>query len=292
MTKLYQKLIKSCPSDSEVKKGLKKIQASGSTANVADKHLMMSILNMIDLTSLNTTDNKSHIIHFTGKVNSFSGRFSNIPNVAAICVFPNFVAVVKEKLTAKNVKIASVAGSFPTSQTFRNLKVTECKMAIEAGADEIDIVIPVGAFLANDYTSVIDEIREIKAAIGSKQLKVIIESGLLAETEHIFRASMIAMDAGADFIKTSTGKTPVSATPEAAFIMCRAISDFYSETGIKVGFKAAGGISSAQDALVYYDIVKQCLGESWLNNSLFRIGASKLANNILTEISGCPSYHF
>jgi deoxyribose-phosphate aldolase len=290
MTKLYQKLIKSCPSDTEIKKGLKKI--SSSIPETPDKHLLMSLLNMIDLTSLNTTDNRSHIIHFTGKVNSFSGRFSNIPNVAAICVFPNFVAVVKEKLTARNIKIAAVAGSFPTSQTFRSLKVTESKMAVEAGADEIDIVIPVGAFLGNDFALVADEIREIKEAIGSRQLKVIVESGLLGDAEHIFRASMIAMDAGADFIKTSTGKTPVSATPEAAFIMCRAISDFYSETGIKVGFKAAGGIVTPAEAVTYYQIVKYCLGEEWLNNTLFRIGASRLANNILSEISGCPSYHF
>jgi deoxyribose-phosphate aldolase len=290
MTKLYQKLIKSCPSETEIKKGLKKV--SSSVPGVPDKHLLMSILSMIDLTSLNTTDNKSHIIHFTGKVNSFSGRFSNIPNVAALCVFPNFVAVVKEKLTVRNIKIASVAGSFPTSQTFRNIKVTECKMAVEAGADEIDIVIPVGAFLGKDFTSVVDEIREIKGAIGSKTLKVIVESGLLADPEQIFMASMIAMDAGADFIKTSTGKTPVSATPEAAYIMCRAISDFYSETGIRVGFKAAGGIVTPADAIIYHQIVKHCLGEEWLNNSLFRIGASRLANNILSEISGCPSNHF
>jgi deoxyribose-phosphate aldolase len=290
MTKLYQKLIKSCPSETEIKKGLKKVTSS--IPATPDKHLLMSLLNMIDLTSLNTTDNRSQIIHFTGKVNSFSGRFTNIPNVAAICVFPNYVAVVKEKLTARNIKIAAVAGSFPTSQTFRSIKVTESKMAVEAGADEIDIVIPVGAFLGNDFAAVADEIREIKEAIGSRQLKVIVESGLLGDAEHIFRASMIAMDAGADFIKTSTGKTPVSATPEAAFIMCRAISDFYSETGIKVGFKAAGGIVTPADAIVYYQIVKYCLGEEWLNNTLFRIGASRLANNILTEISGCPSYHF
>lgn len=290
MTKLYQKLIKSCPSEAEVKKGLKK--AASAVPEAPDKHLLMSLLNLIDLTSLNTTDNKSHIIHFTGKVNSFSGRFTNIPNVAAICVFPNFVSVVKEKLTARNVKIASVAGSFPTSQTFRSLKVTECKMAVEAGADEIDIVIPVGAFLGNDFAAVADEIREIKGAIGNKLLKVIVESGLLGDFENIFRASMIAMDAGADFIKTSTGKTPVSATPEAAFVMCHAISDFYAETGIKVGFKAAGGIVTPSDAIKYYEIVRHCLGSEWLNNNLFRIGASRLANNILTEISGCPSDHF
>jgi len=290
MTKLYQKLIKSCPSEAEVKKGVKK--AVTSVTETPDKHLLMSLLNLIDLTSLNTADNKSHIIHFTGKVNSFSGRFTNIPNVAAICVFPNFVSVVKEKLTARNVKIASVAGSFPTSQTFRSLKVAECKMAVEAGADEIDIVIPVGAFLGNDFAAVADEIREIKGAIGNRLLKVIVESGLLGDFENIFRASMIAMDAGADFIKTSTGKTPDSATPETAFVMCHAISDFYSETGIKVGFKAAGGIVTPADAIKYYEIVKHCLGTEWLNNNLFRIGASRLANNILTEISGCPSDHF
>jgi deoxyribose-phosphate aldolase len=254
--------------------------------------MLMSILNSIDLTSLNTTDNKSKILHLTGKVNSFSGRFSNIPNVAAICVYPNFVSVVKEKLTVKNVKIASVAGAFPTSQTFRSIKVSECKMAIEAGADEIDIVMPVGAFLGNDFEMVADEIREIKKAIGEKHLKVIVESGLLGNNEQIFKASMIAMDAGADFIKTSTGKTSVSATPEAAFIMCRAILDFYSETGIRVGFKAAGGIVTTTDALTYYHIISNSLGEEWLGEKLFRIGASRLANNILTDISGSTCEYF
>jgi deoxyribose-phosphate aldolase len=290
MTKLYQKLIKSCPSETEIRKGLKKV--SSTTPPVPDKHLLMSILNLIDLTSLNTTDNKSHIIHLTGKVNSFSGKYSNIPNIAAICVYPNFVSVVKEKLSARNVKIAAVAGAFPSSQTFRSIKVTECKMAIEAGAEEVDIVIPVGAFLGNDFTTVADEIREIKEAIGEKHLKVIVESGLLGDFEHVFKASMIAIDAGADFIKTSTGKTPVSATPETAFIMCRAIADFYSETGIRVGFKAAGGIVNPEDAINYYQIVNHCLGEEWLNNTLFRIGASRLANNILSEISGCRIDHF
>ena len=290
MTKLYQKLIKSCPSESEIKKGLNKI--SSTLPSSPDKHLLMSILNMIDLTSLNTTDNKSQIIHITGKVNSFSGRYSNIPNVAAICVFPNFVSVVKEKLTAKNVKIAAVAGAFPTSQTFRSIKVAECKMAIEAGAHEIDIVIPVGAFLGNDFAMVADEIREIKDSIGEKQLKVIVESGLLGDYKLVFKASMIAMDAGADFIKTSTGKTAISATPEAAFVMCRAISDFYSETGIRVGFKASGGIVNPADAINYYQIINYCLGEEWLKNTLFRIGASRLANNILSEISGCRIDHF
>ena len=168
MTKLYQKLIKQCPSEAEIKKGLKTVNSI--TSEAPDKRLLMSILNSIDLTSLNTNDNKSQILHLTGKVNSFSGRFSNIPNVAAICVYPNFVSVVKEKLTVKNVKIASVAGAFPSSQTFRNIKVSECKMAVEAGADEIDFVMPVGAFLGNDFEMVADEIRVIKKAIGEKHL--------------------------------------------------------------------------------------------------------------------------
>ena len=290
MTKLYEKLIKSCPSETEIKKGLK--SASSGSAKEPDKHLLMNILNSIDLTSLNTTDNRSQILHFTGKVNSFSGRYSNIPNVAAICVFPNFVSIVKEKLTARNVKIAAVAGSFPTSQTFRMIKIVESRMAVDSGADEIDIVIPVGAFLSNDFVTVAEEIREIKQAVGDKTLKVIVESGLMTDYEQIFKASMIAMDAGADFIKTSTGKTAVSATPEAAFVMCRAITDFYSETGIKVGFKAAGGIVSTKDAITYWNIASHCLGEEWMNNSLFRIGASRLANNILTDISGSCIQHF
>lgn len=290
MTKLYEKLIKSCPSESEITKGLKKVLSS--IPPDPGKHLMMNILNVIDLTSLNTTDYKSNIIRLTGTVNSFQGRFSNIPNVAAICVYPNFVSVVKEKLTAKNVKIAAVAGAFPTSQTFRSIKIAECKMAADAGADEIDIVIPIGAFLGNDYAYVAEEIQEIKEALGDRLLKVIVESGLLGDAEQIFRSSMIAMDAGADFIKTSTGKVSVSATPEAAFVMCKAISDFYAETGIMVGFKAAGGISTAAEALLYHQIVEECLGPDWLNNKYFRIGASRLANNILSEIAGERHEHF
>lgn len=289
MTKLYQKLIKTYPSEAEINKSLKKISEAGLKA---DKKVLMSMLNMIDLTSLNTTDNRSSILRFTGNVNSFSGRYSNIPNVAAICVYPNFVPVVKEKLNVRNVKIAAVAGGFPTSQTFRTIKVTESKMAVDAGADEIDIVISVGSFLGESYDKVADEIREIRHAIGDKVLKVILETGLIGDYENIFKAAMIAMDAGADFIKTSTGKTPVSATPQAAFVMCRAISHFLDETGIKVGFKAAGGIVTAADALMYYHIVESCLGRDWLNNKLFRIGASRLANNILSEISGSPVVHF
>lgn len=290
MTKLYEKLIKTSPSEAEINKAIRRVMVDVKAG--ADKRRLMSILNMIDLTSLNTTDNRTSIIRLTGNVNSFSGRYSNIPNVAAICVFPNFVPIVKEKLSVRNVKIAAVAGGFPTSQTFRTIKITESKMAVDSGADEIDIVIPVGSFLGNDFDRVADEIREIKETIGDRHLKVIIETGILSDYDKIFRASMIAMDAGADFIKTSTGKTEISATPQAAYVMCRAISDFYSETGIRVGFKAAGGIVTAADANIYFNIVASTLGQDWLSNRLFRIGASRLANNILTEISGSPCTHF
>lgn len=290
MTKLYQKLIKKCPTEAEIKKGLK--SAYSDISGVLDRKLLMEILSVIDLTSLNTTDNKQHILHMTGKVNGFHAHFKDIPNVAAICVYPNFVPVVKEKLTARNVKIAAVAGAFPSSQTFRSIKVSECKMAVDTGADEIDVVIPVGAFLGNDFAAVADEIREIKSVIGDAQLKVIVESGLLNNHEQIFRASTIAMDAGADFIKTSTGKTNISATPDASFVMCRAISFFYEETGIRVGFKPAGGIVTSGDAAIYFNIVRKNLGEEWANPGLFRIGASRLANNILSDIMGCRADHF
>lgn len=290
MTKLYQKLIRNCPSETEIKKGLK--SAYIDIQGVLDVSLLKDILSVIDLTSLNTTDTKSQIIHFTGRVNSFHAKYPELPNVAAICVFPNFVPVVSEKLTSKNVRIAAVAGSFPTSQTFRSIKVAECKMAADSGADEIDIVIPVGTFLGNDFAAVVDEIREIKEAIGETQLKVIVESGLLGNHEKVFKASMIAMDAGADFIKTSSGKTNISATPDAAYVMCRAIAVYYAETGIRVGFKPAGGIVTSGDAAIYFNLVRNLLGEEWLNSRLFRIGASRLANNILSDILGCRADHF
>jgi len=290
MTKLYEKLARSCPSEQEVKRGLKKVYSE--ITGLPDRKTLLEILGLIDLTSLNTTDNKSNILQLTGKINSFYARYSNIPTVAGICVFPNFVQIVREKLTARNVKVVAVAGGFPTSQTFRSIKIQECKLAIDAGADEIDVVIPVGSFLGNDYPAVAEEIREIKSTTGDRLLKVIIETGLLGSNEQIFRASMIAMDAGADFVKTSTGKTSVSATPESAFVICRAISVFFRETGIKVGFKPAGGIVTSQDAQVYYNIVRNELGTDWLNPSLLRFGASRLANNVLSDIMGSRADYF
>ncbi|MBP5589194.1 MAG: deoxyribose-phosphate aldolase [Bacteroidales bacterium] len=291
MTKsLYEKLVKQNPSMTEVKRTVGKILSSDDV--VKDKHLFMNIFNCIDLTSLNSTDNKSKILQLTGKVNSFQVRYKNIPNVAGICVFPNFVSLVKERLIPKNVKIVSVAASFPYGQTFHDIKVTECMMACNNGADEIDIVLNQGAFFSGDDETVLDEIKGIKDAIGDKTLKVIIESGKMETHDQVFKAAMMAMDAGADFIKTSTGKMGVGATPEAAYLICKAINYFYQDTGIKIGFKAAGGISTVEDAIKYYSIVKYCLGDEWLNNQYFRIGASRLANNILSEIGGERLEHF
>ena len=247
---------------------------------------------LIDLTSLNTTDNKSRIESICQKVNNFNSAYPGLKNVAAICVFPNFISSLKANLKTPGVKIVSVAASFPSSQTFREIKLAECSRAIKEGADEIDIVISLGELLDNNPDIVSDEIKSIKDAIGEKHLKVIIESGMLKEPWLIYKASMIAMQSGADFIKTSTGKTDVAATPEAAWVMCNAIKDFLMATGKKVGFKPAGGITSPADVSVYYSIVKSVLGNEWISPALFRIGASRLANNLLSLITGQELVYF
>ncbi|HCV15222.1 MAG TPA: deoxyribose-phosphate aldolase [Rikenellaceae bacterium] len=241
-------------------------------------------IGLMDLTSLNHTDTVSKIESMVQKVNSFKEQFSNYPQVAAICVYPNFTKTVRDLLKDKNVKLAVVAGVFPSSQSFLEIKCGECRMASDAGADEIDIVLSLNHFLGGDYNKASGEIVEIKKAAGKAHLKVILESGTLNDPEQIYKASMLAMEAGADFIKTSTGKTEPAATPEAAFVMCCAIKDFHDKTGIKVGFKPAGGIVTPKDAILYYAIVDSVLGEDWLNPNLFRLGASRLANNILSEL--------
>lgn len=239
-------------------------------------------LSFIDLTSLNSTDTTAKIIAMTDKVNTFKTTFPNYPAVAAICVYPNFAAIVKYNLKDQGVQIAVVGGVFPSSQSFLEVKVAECKMAVEKGASEVDIVLSLNHFLSDQNELAAKEILEIKKAIGSAHLKVILESGSIKEAELIYKASMLAMDAGAHFIKTSTGKTEPAATPEAAVVMCRAILDYYNKTGRKVGFKPAGGISTPEDAVKYFSIVQTILGDQWLNSSLFRIGASRLANNLLS----------
>ena len=244
------------------------------------------LFHCIDLTTLKCTDSEEGIMKFTNKVNEFVDKYPDLDNVAAICVYPNMAEIVNDTLEADNVKIACVSGGFPSSQTFMEVKVAETAMAIHTGAEEIDIVMPVGKFLCGDYEGMCDEIGELKDICGDKTLKVILETGALKTASNIKKAAILAMYSGAEFIKTSTGKEAISATPEAAWVMCEAIKEYYKETGRKVGFKAAGGVDTVKKALAYYTIVKEILGEEWLNNGLFRIGTSRLANSLLSEIVG------
>jgi len=243
-------------------------------------------LSCIDLTTLNSTDNPKQGEKFASKVSGFPGNFPGIPNVAAICVYPTLVETVKKNLLVPGVNLASVCAGFPSSQTFLEVKVLETQMAIAKGATEIDIVLNLGNFLAEDYPAVLQEISILKKLCGSLHLKVILESGTLKSPSKIWKAANLAMQAGADFIKTSTGKSEPAATPEAAWVMCSAIKNYYEKTNRKVGFKAAAGIVTTDEALIYIAIVKEILGDEWLNNKLFRIGASRLANNLLTSIKG------
>lgn len=244
------------------------------------------LFSCIDLTTLNTTDSDESVMRFTEKVNKFEEEFPDLKNVAAICVYPNFAQVVKDTLEVEGVNIACVSGGFPSSQTFTEVKVAETALALADGATEIDIVISVGAFLSEDYETMCEEIMEIKETCKERHLKVILETGALQTASNIKKASILSMYAGADFIKTSTGKMQPAATSEAAYVMCQAIKEYHELTGNKIGFKPAGGINTVHDALVYYTIVKEILGEEWLNNQLFRLGTSRLANLLLSEIKG------
>lgn len=249
-------------------------------------------LSCIDLTTLNSTDNHFQGEKFATNVSRFQDEFPGLPNVAAICVYPTLIESVKKNLKAPGIKLASVCAGFPSSQTFLDIKVMEIKMAIAKGATEIDIVLNLGDFLSGDDAAVIQEISMLKRACGEVHLKVILETGALKSPTKIWQASLLAMQAGADFIKTSTGKLEPAATPEAAWVMCTSIKNYYEKTNKKVGFKAAGGIVEPADALIYLAIVKEVLGDEWLNNKLFRIGASRLANNLLTAIKGESVVYF
>lgn len=277
--------------DAEVAAQVAKIVAEKVSANNTPE-VKKLLFNCIDLTTLRTEDSDESVMKFTQNVNRFDNEFPDLKNVAAICVYPNFAEIVRDTLEVEDVKIACVSAGFPSSQTFIEVKVAETSMAIMDGADEIDIVISVGKFLAGDYESVCDEIEELKAACKGKHLKVILETGALQTASNIKKASILSMYAGADFIKTSTGKQQPAATPEAAYVMCQAIKEYHALTGNKIGFKPAGGINSVNDALIYYTIVKEVLGEEWLNNSLFRLGTSRLANLLLAEITGRKTKFF
>lgn len=268
--------------------------------NLIDKNLSKystpevykQLFNCIDLTTLRATDSPRSVADFTERVNQFETEHPEMPNVAAICVYPNFAQVVRAVLEVSEVDIACVSGGFPSSQTFPEVKVAETALAVAGGADEIDIVINVGDFLDGDYESVCDEIAELKEATRDGRLKVILESGALKTAENIRNASLLAMYSGADFIKTSTGKEYPGASHFAAYVMLHAIKEYYEATGRMVGFKPAGGVRTPEDAVGYYILVKEILGDKWLSNEYFRIGASGLANNLLTAIFGTETKFF
>lgn len=250
------------------------------------------LFNTIDLTTLKATDSPQSVADFTERVNAFDEEYPMLKNVAAICVYPNFAQVVRAVLDVTSVDIACVSGGFPASQTFNEMKIAETALAVAGGADEIDIVLNVGNFLDGDYEAVCDEIIEQKDACRDARLKVILETGALKTAEKIKKASVLSLYSGADFLKTSTGKEFPGASLEAAYVMCQCIKEYYEATGTMVGFKAAGGVATTEDAVKYYTIVKEVLGEEWLSNEYFRLGASRLANNLLSDILGKETKFF
>ena len=266
----------------EVKQLLEKIQSN--LPSKSDKELLKTIFSLIDLTTLSERDNIENVSQMCERVNLLGESYPTMPVVAAICVYPELVSVVKEKLENPLVSIASVGGGFPSSQTYTNIKIMEIEQAIEQGAEEIDFVLPVGKFLMGDLEYVEYEIQIIKQRMGPIHLKVILETGSLQDYSSIRKASLLAIGAGANFIKTSTGKVSPGATPEAMIVMCAAIKDYYNKTGKKIGIKPAGGISNSETAILYYAIVREILGKDWLNSERFRIGASRLANCLLADI--------
>ncbi len=244
------------------------------------------LMGSVELTTLKTTDSEESVLKFTERVNDFDDTYPDLPHVATICVYPCYASIVSQSLQVEGVEIACVSGSFPSSQALIEVKVAETALAIKDGATEIDIVQSVGKFQNGDYETVCDEISELKAVCGDKKMKVILETGLLKNASEIKKASLLAMYAGADYIKTSTGKEKPAATPEAAYVMCQAIKEYYDKTGVQIGFKPAGGLNTVHDALVYYTIVKEVLGEKWLTNQWLRLGTSRLANLLLSEVVG------
>lgn len=249
------------------------------------------IVGMVDLTSLHSQDSDDSITALVDKINKFDDKFEILPHPAAICVYPSFVPIVKDSLT-EDVEIAAVAGGFPHSNTFIEVKIAEVSLAVAEGATEIDVVLPAGKVLSHQYDEVFNELTEIKEACRDAKLKVILETSILRDAETIKEAALIAMIAGADFIKTSTGKESQCATPEAVYLMCDAIAEFNKINNTKVGIKVAGGVATTADAVKYYTIVKHVLGEEWLTPELFRFGASRLVNNLLTSLDGQPVQYF
>lgn len=276
--------------DAEVATATKNI-IDGHFAENNNREVWIQCLNQIDLTTLNGEDTVAKVEGMASKVTNFKKNFPDLKNVAAMCVYPALADVARQNLP-KDIHVACVSAGFPASQTFIEVKIAETALALKAGADEIDIVLSVGKFLEGRYQECFDEISELKAVCGEHHLKVILETGALVTAENIWKASILAMAAGADFIKTSTGKIKVNATPEATYIMCNAIKQWQEKTGVKVCYKPAGGVSTTDEAVTHYTLVKEILGQEWLNNASFRFGASRLANNLLTSIVGTETKYF
>ena len=272
--------------DTEVSEAVRKIIAEKVHENDNDD-VKRFLFGSIELTSLKTTDSDESILAFTERVNQFDSAYPDMPHVATICTYPCYASIVSESLEVSGVEVTCVSAGFPSSQMLPEIKVAETALAVKDGATEIDIVMSVGKFLSGDYEGMCDEISEIKSVCGDDvPLKVILETGDIKTAENIKKASLLAMYAGADYIKTSTGKEPISATPEAAYVMCQAIKEYHEKTGIKIGFKPAGGINTVMDAIIYYTIVKEVLGKEWLTNKYLRLGTSRLTNLLLSELTG------
>lgn len=271
--------------DEEVKEAVKRIITEKVHENDTPE-VKKFLMGSVELTTLKTTDSDESVLAFTEKVNQFDESYPTLPHVATICVYPKFAKIVSETLEVDGVEIACVSGSFPSSQSLIEVKTVETSLAIKDGATEIDIVMPVGSFLSGDYDTVVDEIQQQKEACGNHDMKVILETGCLKTAKNIKIASILSIYAGGDYIKTSTGKLEPAATPEAAYVMCQAIKEYYDQTGIMIGFKPAGGLNTVMDALIYYTIVKEVLGEKWLTNKYLRLGTSRLANLLLSEVIG------
>ncbi len=278
-------------SDDDVRKAVRQLIA-GKVHENDTPEVKRFLMGSVELTSLKTTDSDESILALTEQVNRFDEAYPTLPHVATICVYPCFARTVAESLETDGVEIACVAGNFPSSQALTEVKVAETALALKDGATEIDIVMPVGKFLSGDYEGVADEIGELKAVCGDRKMKVILETGCLKTASNIKKAAIIAMYAGADYIKTSTGKLEPAATPEAAYVMCQAIKEYYGQTGVQIGFKPAGGLNSVMDALIYYTIVKEVLGKQWLTNQWFRLGTSRLENMLLSEVTGKETRFF
>lgn len=276
--------------DAAVKAAVAKIMEKA--PEFASPEVFQFLFSSIDLTTLSTEDNVKSVAEFTKRVNDFDNDYPQYRNVAAICVYSNFAEVVKTHLEVPGVDIAVVAGCFPSSQTFTAVKVADVALACEAGANEVDIVFPVGMYLEENYEDLCDEIIELRHTAKHSRLKVILETGALKTAEHIRNASILSLYSEADFLKTSTGKIYPGASLEAAWIMCQCIKEYHEKTGRKVGFKASGGIRTAEDALGYYAVVKEVLGDEWLNQDYFRIGASSLANALLSKMTGEETKYF